>query len=99
MAHVSDQFERPVVILNVFGVPTAVASAMEAYMFLTDWPASQRDPAHSMVTKGCLAAVRGDVETDTARGLFASWAERHGILAPDVAAFVTSGRGTSHGAP
>lgn len=94
----SDQFERPVVILTRFGVPTAVSSAMEAYMFLTDWPVGQRDAIHALALKGCLAAVRGDIETETARGLFASWAERRDILAPDVAAFVSSRRGSSHGA-
>jgi hypothetical protein len=98
LAPPSDQFERPVVVLTRFGVPTAVSSAMEAYMFITDWPVSQRDAAHALVLKGCLAAVRGDIETETARGMFASWAERRDILAPDVPAFVTSLPGTSHGA-
>lgn len=45
-------------------------------MFLTDWPLAQRDATHSLALKGCLAAVRGDIEIETARGLFASWAER-----------------------
>lgn len=94
----SDQFARPVVILTRFGVPTAVSSAMEAYMFLTDWSVAQRDATHSLALKGCLAAVRGDIEIETARGLFASWAERRDILAPDVTAFVSSRRGSSYGA-
>lgn len=98
LAPPSDQFERPVVILTQFGVPAAVSSAMEAYMFLTDWPPSQRDAAHSLALKGCLAAVRGEIEPETARGIFASWAERRSILAPDAAAFVSSRHGSSHGA-
>ena|SRR6478609_7468154 len=98
LAPPTDQFERPVVILTRFGVPTAVSSAMEAYMFLVDWPASQRDAVYSLALKGCLAAIRGDIETETARGLFTSWAERRDILAPDVAAFISSRRGSSHGA-
>lgn len=96
MALPSNQFAGPVVILTRFGVPTAVSSAMEAYMFLTDWPVAQRDPTHSLALKGCLAAVRGDIEIETARGLFASWAERRDILAPGV--FVSSRRGSSYGA-
>lgn len=66
-------------------------------MFLSDWRVSQRDAAHALALKGCLAAMCGDVETETARGIFASWAERHDILAPDVAAFVASRHGSSHG--
>lgn len=95
----SDQFERPVVVYTAFGVPAAVSSAMEAYMFLTDWPASNRDASHPFALKGCLAAVRGEIEAETARGLFAAWAERQEILAPHVAAFVSSRRGPSHGVP
>lgn len=93
----NDQFERPVVILTGVGIPTAVSSAMEAYMFLADWPTAQRDAAHAFAMKACLAAVRGEIEADTAKGLFASWAEKRDILAPEVAAFIRS-RGTgSHG--
>jgi len=95
----SDQFERPVVIWTAFGVPAAVSSAMDAYVFLTDWPPSDRDEAHTLALKQCLAAVRGEVEAEMARGIFASWAERQDILAPDTAAFVRSGHGSSHGAP
>jgi hypothetical protein len=84
----SDEFERPVVVLTGLGHPTAIASAMEAYMFLADWPASKRDPAHGFALKTCLAAIRGEIEADTARGLFASWAEKHDLLAPDIVAFI-----------
>lgn len=93
----SDEFERPVVILTGFGIPTAVSSAMEAYMFLADWPKSQRDAAHAFAAKACLAAVRGTIQPDTAKGLFASWAEKNDILAPNCAAFASSRRTGSHG--
>lgn len=97
MAPASDHFERPVVVLTCFGVPTAVSSAMEAYMFLTDFPAAKRDPAHAFASKACLAAVRGEIEPETARGLFASWAERRSVLATDFPAFISSQRSRSHG--
>ena len=98
MAPPLDQFERPVVVLSCFGVATAISSAMEAYMFLTDWPVSQRDAAHLLALNGCLAAMRGEIDAETARGLFCSWAERRDILASDIVAFVSSHRGSSHGA-
>lgn len=99
LAPPSDHFERPVIIWTAFGVPAAVSSAMEAYMFLTEWPPSDRDGAHALALKGCLGAVRGEIEAETARGMFASWAERQEILALDAAAFVRSGPGNSHGDP
>ncbi|MGX5733867.1 DUF982 domain-containing protein [Bosea thiooxidans] len=94
---ISDDFERPVVILTGFGHPATIASAMEAYMFLADWPASRRDAVHGFALKACLAAIRGEIEPETARGLFASWAEKHDLLAPDVAAFVSSRKEGSRG--
>lgn len=97
VAPASDHFERPVVILNCFGIPTAISSAMEAYMFLTDLPARQQDAALSFARKACLAAVRGEVDTETARGLVSAWAERQGLLASDFAAFVSSRRSGTHG--
>ena len=99
MALPSDQFQRPVVILTGLGHPTAVSSVMEAYMFLADWPASKRDACHRIVVKASLAALNGEIEPETARGLFASWAEKNDILAPEVAAFANSRRTGSHGTP
>lgn len=85
-----DQFERPVVILVGLGHPAAISTVMEAYMFLVDWPPSKRDPAHAFAIKSCLAALRGEVEADTVRGIFVTLAEKYGILAPDVAAFTAA---------
>lgn len=93
----SDEFERPVVILTGLGIPTAVSTAMEAYMFLSDWPRNNRDAVHAFARKACLAAVRGDIEPETARGLFASWAEKNGIIALEAAAFAIGRRTGPHG--
>jgi hypothetical protein len=93
----SDQFERPVVILTGLGHPTAVTGAMDAYMFLADWPKSKRDEAHAFAVKACLAAVRGEIEPETAKGLFAAWAERQDVLAPDIVAFAGGKGKGSHG--
>jgi hypothetical protein len=92
----SDHFERPVIIFNCFGIPTAISSAMEAYMFLTDLAARHQDAAAEFARKACLAAVRGEVEPDTARGLVSSWAERRGLLGTDFAAFVSSQASKPH---
>ena len=91
----SDHFERPVVILTGLGHPTAVSSVMEAYTFLADWPPSKRDAAHGVAMRACLAALRDEIEAETARGLFASWAEREDVLAPDLSSFISSRRAGS----
>ena len=93
----SDEFERPVVILTGLGHPTAICSAMEAYMFLADWPKSQRDAAHAFASKACLAAVRREIEPETAKGLFASWAEKHDLLTLEAGVLVGRRNAGSHG--
>ncbi len=80
-----DEFMRPIIVLTAFGRPTVISSAMEACVFLADWPAGRRDPAHSFAMKACQAALRGDIDAETARGVFAAFAEKQDILAPDIA--------------
>ena len=79
-----DMFKEPVTILIGLGFPTEVRSVIDAYRHLAEWPASMRDTAHSMALKACRAALRGEIEADTARGLFAAFAAKHDLLALDV---------------
>ena len=58
-------------------------SQCHAYRHLVEWPASQRDGAHSVALKACSAALRGEIEAETARGLFAAFADKHDLLAPE----------------
>jgi hypothetical protein len=79
-----DMFKQPVSILVGLGFPVKVRSVTEAYRHLSEWPASLRDAAHSVALKACSAALRGEIEAETARGLFAALAERHDMLAPEM---------------
>ncbi len=86
----TEHFERPLVIFVGLGHSAAISTVMETYMFLVDWPPSKRDPAHDFAIKACLAAMRGEVEAETVRGIFATLAEKYDILAPGAAAFTAS---------
>ncbi|MBP2449178.1 DUF982 domain-containing protein [Rhizobium leguminosarum] len=79
-----DMFEKPVSILVGLGFPAKVRSAMEAYRHLVEWPVSLRDNGHAIALKACAAALRGEIEAETARGLFAAFAEKHDLLAPEI---------------
>ncbi|KPH04346.1 DUF982 domain-containing protein (plasmid) [Rhizobium acidisoli] len=79
-----DMFERPVSILVGLGFPAKVCSVMDAYRHLVEWPISLRDNGHAVALKACAAALRGEIEAETARGLFAAFAEKHDLLAPEV---------------
>ncbi len=78
-----DMFRKPVTILVGLGFPAEVRTVMDAYRHLVEWPASMRDTAYSVALKACGAALRGEIEAETARGLFAAFAEKHDLLAPD----------------
>lgn len=78
-----DMFKQPVFILVGLGFPAEVRGLMDAYRHLVEWPASPRDAAHSVAVKACRAALRGEIEAETARGLFAAFAEKHDLLAPE----------------
>lgn len=85
-----DMFKEPVSILVGLGFPAEVRSAMDAYRHLVEWPEAHRDSAHSVALKACGAALRGEIEAETARGLFAAFAEKHDLLAPETNVLVAS---------
>jgi hypothetical protein len=79
-----DRFTKPVTILVGLGFPLKINTTMEAFRYLADCPESIRDHSHRVAKKACSAAIRGEIEPDTARGLFAAFAERHRLVAPDL---------------
>ncbi|MBY2912280.1 DUF982 domain-containing protein [Rhizobium leguminosarum] len=78
-----DMFKQPVSIFVGLGFPAEVRSVMDAYRHLVEWPGSPRDAAHAVALKACRAALRGEIEAETARGLFAAFAKKHDLLAPE----------------
>lgn len=80
------------IILVGLGFPATVRTVMDAYRHLVEWPAAMRDTAYSVALKACGAALRGEIEAETARGLFAAFAEKHDLLAPDTDIIAASSR-------
>lgn len=76
-----DVFKQPVTIFVGLGFPAELRTVMEAYRHLDEWPAISRDAAHSVALKACGAALRGEIDAETARGLFVAFAEKHDLLA------------------
>lgn len=81
-----DMFRTPVTILVGLGFPVEVSNVVDAYRYLAEWPTSFRDTAHSVAMKACQAALNGKIEAETARGLFAAFAAKHDLLAPEAPA-------------
>jgi len=87
-----DMFIQPVTIFVGLGFPAKVSTVMDAYRHLIEWPGSVRDRAHSVALNACSAALRGEIEAETVRGLFSAFAEKHDLLVPDTDIIAASRR-------
>lgn len=85
-----DMFREPVNILVGLGFPAEVRNVMEAYRHLVEWPSSFRDTAHAVALKACQAALRGEIEAETARGLFVAFAQKHDLVTVGTPAVVAA---------
>ena len=74
-------FDHPVTILVGMGFPRQICSVVEAYQFLTDWGGNS--PEHRAALRACKAALVGDIEPETARGVFVAFAEKKDLVAPE----------------
>jgi hypothetical protein len=75
-------FEEPVTLFVGLGFPTQVKTVAEAYALLGEWHSSKTDPARTLAINACRAALSGEIEAQTARGLFVAFAHKHDLLAP-----------------
>jgi hypothetical protein len=85
-----DMFEKPILILVGLGFPAEMRGVTDAYRHLCEWPLRLRDNAHAVALKACGAAIRGEVDAETARGLFVAFAEKHDLLVQDTSDRVAS---------
>ncbi len=85
-----DMFREPVTILVGLGFPAQVLGVMDAYQHLAEWPGSLRDRAHAVALKACQAALRGEIEAETARGLFVAFAQKHDLVTVGTPAVVAA---------
>jgi Protein of unknown function (DUF982) len=79
-----DDFEKPVRILVGLGFPREVRGVWDAHQLLSDWPAFTRNRSHHVALRACEAALRGDIDAETARAAFVAFARRNHLLLPDV---------------
>jgi hypothetical protein len=86
----NELFDRPVPIFVGMGYLTQVNDVPHAYALLSDWPTHWRCPAHAMALKACRAAMVGELDAETVRILFETFARRKDILAPYTSALVAA---------
>ncbi len=76
-------FMKPIHVWVGLGFPRQINTVMDAYQFLMDW--SGNSPEQRAAIRACKAALAGDVDTETARGVFIAFARKKDILLEDAA--------------
>lgn len=74
-------FEKPVRIWVGLGFPRQINTVVDAYQFLLDWCGNS--PEQKAAMRACKAALAGEVDAETARGVFVAFASKKDILVED----------------
>jgi hypothetical protein len=74
-------FEKPVRVWVGLGFPRQLNNVIDAYQMLMDW--NGNSPEQKAAIRACKAALCGDVDAETARGVFVAFAQKKDILVED----------------
>lgn len=77
----SQPFEKPIQVWVGLGFPRQLNTVADAYQFAVDWCGNS--PEQKAAIRACKAALVGDVEAETARGVFLAFARKKDILLND----------------
>ncbi|WFP74992.1 DUF982 domain-containing protein [Mesorhizobium sp. WSM4906] len=77
----AEPFEKPIRIWVGLGFPRQLNTVADAYQFVIDWCGNS--PEQKAAIRACRAALAGDIDAETARGVFAAFARRKDILIED----------------
>jgi hypothetical protein len=71
-------FEKPVPVWVGLGFPRYIRNVAEAYQMLMDWRGNS--PEQKAAIRACKAALLGDIDAETARGVFLAFARKKDLL-------------------
>ncbi|QAZ44141.1 DUF982 domain-containing protein [Mesorhizobium sp. Pch-S] len=74
----SQPFEKPLRVWVGLGFPRQLNSVVDAYQFVTDWCGNS--PEQKAAIRACKAALTGDIDAETARGVVIQFARKKNIL-------------------
>jgi len=77
----SQPFEKPVRVWVGLGFPRQLNSVVDAYQFVVDWCGNS--PEQRAAIRACKAAMAGEIEAETARGILVRFARKKDILVED----------------
>ena len=82
-------FEKPVLVWVGVGFPRQLNTVFDAHQFARDWCGNS--PEQRAAIRACKAALAGEVDAETARGVFAAFARNKYILIEDETSLPTMG--------
>ncbi|MDX8454623.1 DUF982 domain-containing protein [Mesorhizobium sp. VK9D] len=74
-------FEKPIRVWVGLGFPRQLNTVVDAYQFVIDWCGNS--PEQKAAIRACKAALAGDIDPETAKGVFVAFARRKDILIED----------------
>lgn len=74
----SKHFEKPVRVWVGLGFPRQLNTVVDAYQFVLDWCGNS--PEQKAAIRACKAALTGEVDAETARGVLVAFARKKDIL-------------------
>ncbi|RWA76048.1 DUF982 domain-containing protein [Mesorhizobium sp.] len=86
----SQPFKTPIRVWVGLGFPRQLNTVADAYQFAVDWCGNS--PEQRAAIRACKAALIGDVDAETARGVLVAFARKKDILLEDGAMPPFSGK-------
>jgi hypothetical protein len=74
-------FEKPVRVWVGLGFPRQINTVVDAYQFVLDWCGNS--PEQKAAQRACRAALAGEIDAETARGVLMAFARKKAILIED----------------
>ncbi|PBB90734.1 hypothetical protein CK215_20790 [Mesorhizobium sp. WSM3864] len=83
-------FEKPIRVWVGLGFPRQLNTVVDAYQFVADWYGNS--PEQKAAMRACKAALVGEIDPETARGVFVAFARRKDILIEEGAVPLSNGK-------
>ncbi len=90
----SQPFKEPVHVWVGLGFPRQLNSVVDAYQFAMEYCGNS--PEQRAAIRACKAALTGDVDTETARGVFVAFARKKGLVRDEWMPSAIKGRPDHH---
>lgn len=74
-------FLKPVLVWVGLGFPRQLNTVADAYQFAAEWCGNS--PEQRAAIRACKAALAGDIDAETARGVFTAFARKKNLLVED----------------